>query len=510
MIGNRPLVAEDYLAILRRRFWILLLPAMVFSVGAYMFSRKLPRPYTSETVVLVNQQRGTDANVDLMVTDELNQRLATMQEQILSRSRLQEIAQQFHLFKPGVTVGETVDGLQQAIVVSPVMPLPNMEAKGVPGFRISVTMNSPKLAQQVCSTVTSLFLQNDVLAPSAKDSGGATDFLGKEVDDAKNKLDEQDKRLADFQQAHIGELPNDTQANLTMVTGLRARLDQVNREIDRAQQDKGFAQSQLTERLSAWQSAQAGQNPNTLEQQLAKMQDDLVALQARYTPDYPDVIRAKADIADMQRRIAQANASNKKAQPTQDTVPTGVEPPELALLRNQINQDQVSLSQNTTEQASLQRQIVDYENRIKLSPTVAQEFQELTRDQQSASDHYNDASKRRETASTAKVLSGYQQTQQFRVLDPASLPEMPSATFGMQFAGAGLGAGLFLGLLITLVLEYRDKSLRTEHDAEFFLEFPVVALVPQFKSPKNGARASSRAGNDGLAAGLNRVNSPRY
>jgi succinoglycan biosynthesis transport protein ExoP len=240
------------------------------------------------------------------------------------------------------------------------------------------------------------------------------------------------------------------------------------------------------------------------------MQSDLVDLEARYTPDHPDVIRAKADIADLQQRTAQANAAEKKSQPAQETVATTAEPPEIGLLRNEINQDQVSLNQNTSEQTSIEKQINDYEARIKLSPSVAQEFQELTRDQQSASDHYNDALKRRDTASVAKGLTAQLQNEQFRVLDPASLPEMPSATFGMQFAGAGLGAGLFVGLLITLILEYRDKSLRTERDAEFFLEFPVVALVPQFKAPKNGAPAAAPAPSDGLSSGLNRVNSARY
>lgn len=485
MIGHRQLAAEDYLAIFRRRFWILLIPAVALSVGAYLYSRTLPRPYTSETLVLVNQQHGADAYVDLVVNEQLNQRLASMQEQILSRSRLEGIANQFHLVKPGKSVEDTIDGLQKNIVVSPIIPLPTVEAKNTPGFRISVTLGSPRLAQEVCSTVTSLFLTDN--APVAQ-QGGTAEFLDKQVDEAKKRLDAQDKRLADFQQQHIGELPGDAQANLATLAGLRARLEQVNRELDRAQQDKAFAETQLANRLSAWQSSQAGQNPHTLEEQLAKLQDDLVALQARYTPDHPDVIRAKSDIADLERRIAQANSSAKQNPQPAAVTAALAEPPEIGLLRNQIHQDEDSLKENGTEQASIQKQIGDYEKRIQLSPVVDEQFKELTRDYQSALDVYNDTAKRRDTATMAKDLSAQQQDQQFRVLDPASLPEMPSSTFGLQYSSAGGGIGLFLGLLVTMVLEYRDKSIRTERDAEFFLEFPVVALVPQFKA--SGKRES--------------------
>jgi uncharacterized protein involved in exopolysaccharide biosynthesis len=505
MLAHRQLAPEEYLAIVRRRFWILFLPALVFSVGAYLYSRTLPRPYTSETLVLVNQPHGTDAYVDLVADEQLNQRLASMQDQILSRSRLQAIAEQFHLVKPNSTIEDTIDGLQKAIVVSPIIPLPTVAAKNVPGFRISVTMSSPQLAQQVCSTVTSLFLKDD--APTQAQGGGTAAFLDSELAEAKKKLDVQDKILADYQQAHIGQLPTDTQANLATLAGLRARLEQVTREIDRAQQDKAFAETQLASQLSAWQTSQVvvTQNPHALEEQLAKLQDDLADLQSRYTPDYPDVVRAKADIADLEGRIARAKSSEKEQVPPAATA--AAEPPEIGLLRNQLHQDEESLSENTTEEKSIQKQIDDYDSRIKVSPVVDQQFKELTRDYQSALDFYNDTAKRRDNTTMANDLSAQQQNGEFRVLDPASLPEMPSSTFGMQYAGAGGGGGLFLGLLVTLVIEYRDKSIRTERDAEFFLESPVVALVPQFKVSKPGERAAGTIPKEGSAEfnGLNPV-----
>ena len=102
----------------------------------------------------------------------------------------------------------------------------------------------------------------------------------------------------------MGELPDDEQTNLNLLTGLTSQLDAATQALARAQQDKTFTESMLSQQVAAWQAAQTGQNPETLEQQLIALQTQLATLQSRYTDDYPDVIKAKNDIAALQKKIA--------------------------------------------------------------------------------------------------------------------------------------------------------------------------------------------------------------
>ncbi len=136
-------------------------------------------------------------------------------------------------------------------------------------------------------------------------SEDTTQFLSEQLAGAKANLDEQDTKLAAFKSHYIGALPDEEQTNLNILTGLTSQLDAASQTLARAQQDKSFAESMLTQQIAAFQASQTGRDPQTQEQQLAVLQTQLASLQARYTDDYPDVIKAKNDIAALQNKIAE-------------------------------------------------------------------------------------------------------------------------------------------------------------------------------------------------------------
>ena len=492
MFGHRPLETRDYVAILRRRWWLLTIAAIVGVAVGYLVALALPRRYTSQTLVLVEPPTVPDSYVRPVVTADLNQRLASMQEQILSRTRLQHIVQQLGLYKQDanrVPIEELVARLRNSIVVTPITPMPQTQARELPGFYVSVTIDNSRLAQQICTEITSMFLEQN-LRLRQQLSQDTTDFLTKQLQEAKARLDEQDAKLAEFQRRHIGELPDNQQTNLSLLTGLTTQLEAVTQAINRTQQDKAFTETLLAQQLEAWKSSQQGRNPQTVQQQLSQLQDQLRALQAHYTQDHPDVIKLKHDIAEL-KKLQQATAQGEGQSEDKKVNTAPLEPAQIQQLRAQLHLDEATVQNRNREQEQLQEQIRTLQSRVQMSPMVEQEFKALTRDHQVALDFYNDLLKKQNQSAMATDLERRQQGEQFRVLDPPNLPEKPSFPDKLLFSLGGLGGGLALGLSLTIFLEWRDQTLRTERDIEVCLQLPTLALIPSLRPSRGKIRSTA-------------------
>jgi polysaccharide chain length determinant protein (PEP-CTERM system associated) len=496
MLGHRQLNLDDYLEILRRRWWVILIPTLVVGVGAYVRSLFLANQFTSRTLVLVEQQKVPESYVKSVVAGDIGERLGTMQEQILSRTRLQPIIEKFGLFKDEkgkVAAEDLVDRLRKSVSVTPIRSLISSGTDELPGFTISFTASDPRLAQQVCAEITSMFIEENLRLREQR-AEGTTDFLRTELDQAKQALDAQDAKLAEFKSKYIGALPGNEQTQMNMMAGLSSQLDAVTSQLYRVQQDKAYQESALAQQLSAWQMSQKSGEPreDTLEKQLANSQAQLVAMEAHYTASHPDVLKLKEDVAALKRRIEEnrARANDKTAQAQEPA--GGTEPPEIQKLRFQIHQAEVFIREKTREQARLKEQLGVYQGRLSMSPVVEQKYKELTRDYQTALQFYNELLTKKSQSEMATSLERRQQGEQFRVMDPPDLPERPSYPNRPLFAGGGLGVGLALGIGITLLLELQDKSLRTEDDVQHFLGLPTLAMVPLISDRKGVKKQADR------------------
>jgi polysaccharide chain length determinant protein (PEP-CTERM system associated) len=504
-MAQRELTPADYLAMLRRRWVLIAVLALIGPPLAYGVSRFLPEKFTSQTLVLIEQPTISTKIVDPLDTTDINQRLSSMKQQILSRSRLEPIIRQFNLYPHDVSrksMDELVASLQKAIEVTPILPMAQTRAEQLPGFYIAVTMDDARNAQEVCTAVTSLFIEQN-LRLRQEHSQVTTEFLVQELANAKASLDEQDAKLAEFKSHHIGELPEDEPTNLNLLTGLTSQLDASTQALARAQQDKTFTESLLSQQVAAWQASQTGRNPETLEQQLIALQAHLTILQSSYTDDYPDVIKAKNDIAVLQQKIA--DSEGQKIAPGNSKGPkSSVEPTQIQQLRGQVHNDDVMIGAKTKEQEQIRKQISLYQERVQSSPAVEQQYKELTRGYQTALDSYSELLKKRDDSEMASNLERKQEGEQFRVLDPANLPDKPSFPNRPLFALGGLGGGLALGLGIGFLLEMKDSSFKTERDVEFALHLPVLAMVPEIEpmSTKNREMTAKRKSADaGVAVG---------
>jgi len=482
----------------------MLVPAVLGCVAVLGVALYLPSRYTSQSLILIEGQRVPDAFVQSVVTEDLNARLATMQEQILSRTRLEAIVERYGLFKrdiKGAPMEELARRLRQAIDLTAIKPTMSSRSRDqvLPGFYIAVTLEAPQVAQQVCAEIASMFVEEN-LRQRERASQGTTDFLQGQLDDAKRSLDEQDAKLATFKRKYMGMLPDEMQTNLNLLSTLNTQLEAVTQALNRAQQDKTYTESLLAQQVSAWEQMNAmkdGDAPpqDTLEQQLADLQNRMLAAEARYTSQHPDVIKLKAVMEELRKKIREREADAGKESSRKSSLSLMTEPPQIRQLRSQLHMDEEAIRANSAEQERLKQRIKLFESRLQLSPVVEQEFKQSTRNHETALQLYNELLRKKDQSSMATDLERKQQGEQFRIMDPPSLPEKPTFPNRPLFALAGFGGGLALGVGLAFLCEMQDKAIRNEHDVKFFLGTLPVARIPLVEatgSSRSEARSRSR------------------
>jgi len=476
---NRELNLDDYLAMSRRRLWVILLPTVLAPAIGFAVSYAFTPKYTSTSLVLVEEQKVPEGYVKPVVTEDLSQRITRLEQRALSPEELRPMVEKLKLSEgplgmslDQIKKGVTIQAVQAAVVSAP------WQNKGdVPGFNVNFTGSNPKQAQAICSEITNIMIREN-FADREAIARETAEFLGRQVQDAKNKLDELDAKMASFKAHYPGQLPTDSDKNMQYLMALNSQLESNTQQLNRAQQDKAYAESMLAQQLAAWKSTADSTDPKTLQKQMADLQSQLLQLKTRYTDDYPEVVKAKNDIKALQKKIDEANAAAANPSTVSSNANNLAEPPEIQQLRFQIHQQQDTIAQATRAQQKIQDQIKVYEGRVALSPAIDQQYKELTRDYDTAQKNYNDLLMNKNKADTQIDMEREQQGEQMHVLQPAGLPDSPSFPNRILFAGGGLGGGLVLGLVLAMWLEFRDQSIRNEADVVALLDLPVLTQVP--------------------------------
>jgi uncharacterized protein involved in exopolysaccharide biosynthesis len=251
MLGHREQTMEDYADILRRRIWLILTSAIVFLVAGVVISHIIPPQFESQTLILIEQQKVPEDYVRPVVEENLSTHLASMREQILSRSRIEPIIKRFNLFAGGqLSMDDRVELTQRAIGVK---PIPSGQSSGMPGFFVSFKAQDARTAQLVCGEITSLFLSENQNARQ-QSAVGTTEFLKQQLADSKKNLDDQDAKLAAFQQKYFGRLPDQEQSNANTLQSLTTQLDAATQTLNRQQQEVTFLQAMVAQQTRDLQS----------------------------------------------------------------------------------------------------------------------------------------------------------------------------------------------------------------------------------------------------------------
>jgi polysaccharide chain length determinant protein (PEP-CTERM system associated) len=503
MIGGRQLSLGDYGTILRRRLWLILIPVVLGPALAFLIAKRLSPRYTSSSLILIEEPKVPTSVVPSVLGNDLTARVAHITEQIESRTLLEPVIEQYGLYKQDlkkVSMEDLVEKMRADILVRPVQfskqpgESSAASANQVPGFQLSFTADTPALAQSVCAWITSQFINQNLKLGEAR-AVGTSQFLSGELQNAKQQLDAEDAKLAAFKLKYFGSLPDQEQSTIQLLASLGRELNSVNDTLSRDREDKTYLETLLAQELQSWKTTQTGASPQTLQQQLVKLQTNLAALRMQYTDTYPDVIKAKQAISELEKKIAQQDTGTKTHAPSKAAVAPAAST-QVNQLRAQIGSLDIAIQTAERNQENLRQQIQAYTAKLKMTPAVEQQYKDITRNYQTALKFYDSLLAKEDLSQMSTNLEMQQGGQNFEVLDPADLPRKPSFPNYGRFAAGGALLGIVLGLGLALAIEMRDKALRDEKDVEFFLGAPVLALVPFIPNGHKKTEGTSKKASD--------------
>jgi len=484
---GRKLTWRDYRHVIIRRRWWLLGPLFAIGLLGLVVGHLWPPLYRSEALILVEQQQVPQQYVTPNVVANLQDRLESMTQQILSRTRLQRLIEQFNLYRKErthMTLDEVIDKMRQYI------HLELVQAPGRPGsltaFRLSFEGESPQTAQRVTNELTALFIEENLQA-RAQQSAGTTSFLENQLEEARQNLSQQERQLREFKARSLGELPEQSQANLEILGVLQSQLHASSNELGRAKQQKTYLESLQSLHQAPQAQSQSGQSGSAPAQapagrKVRELRRELVELEAKYTPQHPDVVRLREEIA----RLESPSASSDRQQASDDAALAesgGAETQNSIEVESRLKAVAVEIQDRTQEIDDLRKQIAAYQSHLNSTPLREQQLAELTRNYDNSHDYYQSLFQKKLQSELATNLEKRQQGEQFRLIDPPTLPQKPAEPNRTQITLVGWLLGLFAGVGLMALREVTDESLRSQEELFALSKLPLLASLPVLHSP---------------------------
>jgi polysaccharide chain length determinant protein (PEP-CTERM system associated) len=438
-------------------------------------------------------QRVPESYVRSTVTARIEDRLLSIQQQILSRSRLERVIDDFNLYpevRQKLAMEDIVDRMRTDIEG------PLIERGDA--FRVGYVSTDAILAQKVTQRLASLFIEENLRDRSVL-AEGTNQFLDAQLEDARQRLVEHEKKLEIYRRQYAGQLPNQVDTNLQAIQTARIQFQTLAESTNRDMERRITLERQIVDLEKPDTSATdvppppvASVRPEelTTAEQLEAANAKLAVLELRYRPEHPDIASAKRLIRDLRARLASETPRPPAVEGTPAPPVPPVSPTEVARvnrlrqLREELTTVEAQINRRQDEQQKLRAVIQDHQARIDAAPTRESELTELMRDYDTLKNAYTSMLGKREDSKIAANLEQRQIGEQFKVLDPARVPERPFSPNRMLINLMAAVAGLALGLAWVGLLEYRDSSLRTDADVVRVLNVPVLAVVPLMRSAR--------------------------
>jgi polysaccharide chain length determinant protein (PEP-CTERM system associated) len=493
-----PSLLDTVLAVWSRRKWLgVLVAAVPLAFGASLVAF-LPNIYRSSATVLVDRQQVPEAFVRSTVTSALETRLHTISQDVLSRSRLEDLINRFGLYREmrEATPLEIVVGRMRGDIR---LELKSAELRGLReatvAFTISYQGSDPGTVAVVTNTLASFYIDENLKARERQATGTA-EFLQAQLGETKKRLDDQEQRVSGFKRRHLGELPQQLDANLATLDRLQAQLRQNADSQTRAAERRQALSSQLAEAESFHSTPSAAaaialgvplaptelSEPARLAQKLAKKKEELGQLRAQFSDKYPDVVQLAAEVAVLEQELASAQASTPKSAegPTSSAPkPSAPVSPYVLRLKEALSETQAELKVLKAEESRLRDVTASYQARIEKVPRREQEFREISRDYESTRELYASLMKRYEEAQIAENMEQRQKGEQFRVLEPAVPHQRPAAPNRTRLLAMTLILSLGLAAGVIFLAEQIDTSFHKVDDLRAFSNVPVLVSIPR-------------------------------
>ncbi|HEY0730301.1 MAG TPA: Wzz/FepE/Etk N-terminal domain-containing protein, partial [Pyrinomonadaceae bacterium] len=448
----------EYLKILKRRKWLIILPVIAVATAVGYVVYRLPDVYESTTLIVVKPSTLPTSTIPTVAEDGLTRQLSSISQVVSSRSSLEPLIDKYELYlrerQRGMAMEEVVDMLRDSIRVE----VNKTRLDITDGFDIKFRYRDPRVTQAVTSELAGKYVSaqtNDTI----NSRRAAQEFINNQVKQTKDELDSIDQKRLEFMQSRLGTLPSEAQSLLSQLTGLREQQKSLITEVGRLQDRR----SSLSTQLALVQKATANAIDNASEDltdprttpgyaELVKrktdLQAELRALESQYKPIHPDIIAKKEQIDSVQKsmdsqveewkdRIA---ARQKRLKESPDLSSAAIQA-DIKFVDGEIKRQQGLLNDND-------KQIALLTERINKVPGSEVELGAIDREYETKRAAYDKLLSEQQKIALGADAASQQQSEGIEVVDPANLPSKPVAPKRFMLAGIGIIAGFGIGLLL--------------------------------------------------------------
>src|SRR5271156_898220 len=482
---------QRYLGVVRRRHLHFLIPFFLGWVLVWGASWILPPRYQSGTLILVEQPTMPKDYVTPNVNDDLQERMQSITQQILSRTRLLHIIDQYNLYaapRSQPSPDQKVDRMRKDIDIELVRDARNQ----ITAFNVSYSSRDPRMAQQVTSELTNLFI-NENLEVRQQQSEDTTTFLENQLEAARQTLSDQEEKIREFKGQHVGELPAQVGSNLQILAGLQSQLQNEQDALNTARQQQVYLETLVNQYRSLQGTPKADPGANlglpAVNEELDKLRAQLADLSSHYTDRHPDVRKVREQIAKTEKMRDQllaglkskaaAQAADPNAATANSDSPDTRDPSSpIVQVQGQVQANRVEIANRQRGVAELEAKVTDYQARLNQEPVREQQLSDLTRGYEQSKANYDDLLKKKNESSMATSMELLQQGERFRVVDAPSLPTKPEFPNRFKFWAIGVAAGLALGVATAGAFEIMDDRIHDEKELQKLLPVAVISEIP--------------------------------
>jgi polysaccharide chain length determinant protein (PEP-CTERM system associated) len=479
MEQNKTITFKDFVAIVKRRRWALIVPALAVFLLSVVVIMVWEPVYRSTSTILIEEQEIPREYVMATVTSYAEQRLQSINQRIMSSSRLLEIINRFNLYadkRNRFTTEEIVENMRKkdikfsTITADIVDPRSGVVKPATIAFSLSYEGKNPLVVQQVANVLASLYLEENIRVVQQQTTS-TSKFLEDEMKDVQAKLVELEKKIAVYKEKNPRSLPELLQYNLQTLDWTDRNYEQFNDQLRTLKEKESYLQSQLASMLPQ-------------AELLKELRAKLISLKSKYSDEYPDVKKTKAEIAELEKK--------SNYEDVQTNVPKKQDNPAYVALDAQLASTQSEISSVKRQLEDAKKKRTDYSRRLEASPRVEEGYKNLLVERNNTQLKYDDLMKKFMEARVAHGLEKGQMGERFTLIDPARLPEKPVIPNRPAILLIGLFLGIGAGVGTASLQETTDKSVRCSEDLATNFPFPVLAEIPEIITLQDERRRKRR------------------
>ena len=468
---------KDYLQIALRRKWYFIVPFVLISIAAIAYALYAPNIYRASTLILVEPQKVPSSYVKATVTEDIESQLRTITEQIMSRSYLEKIINEFDLYpemRKKLPLQSVIERMRRCI---------DVRVRKGRVFTVSFEDQNPVIAMKVANRLASLFIEGNLKVREERAEGTLV-FLEKELERVRKLLKQQEKKVSEFRAEHLGVLPEQLEANLRTLDRLQLQLQSNGEALKAAEETRRMLQQQLSQMqtmpMITVDEPTSGEEIVSESSSLSELKAKLKKLRLRYTEKHPEVVRLERLIAQMENEEKSNEANEEGSKETS----ANEEPLWASQIEAQLAQLDAEISQLKNERKRLKSEIKEYERRVEITPKVEQQLKELSRGYEVTQKEYQSLLDKKLQAELAANMERKQKGERFKVLDQAKIPERPFKPNRQKIILFGVFLGMAIGSGLVGLVEYLDHSFYKIEDLEQFTGISVIASIPKIKAKK--------------------------